>query len=177
MSTKDTRPSVYETQEDLRANLLQDLQFANSHTRLAAVMELRSVTKQAEWFRILGEEWSGCDNIGLWPRADLVKTFLSGRSHWPAMMTQNEHATWSALSAKVTLYRGCGPMNRLGFSWSPDREIAASFPTLDRFKQTNPLLLTASVPKDRIVAVKLDREESEVICLVQSKHIKREDQL
>jgi hypothetical protein len=137
-------------------------------------MALRPFVKEPEWFRTLGEQWSCCDNISLWPRLELVRILMAGRAHWPLMMDDHERARWSSLPAKVTVYRGCGPINRMGFSWSLNRETASRFPTLNRYKQTSPLLIEASIPRERIVALKLDREEEEAICLVQAKHIKAE---
>lgn len=53
-----------------------------------------------------------------------------------------------------------------GLSWSLDREIASKFPFLNRYRVAKPVLITATVSKSKILALKLDRGEREVITLV-----------
>jgi hypothetical protein len=43
------------------------------------------------------------------------------------------------------------------------REVAARFPTLNRYRQAEPLLVTATVRRDRVLAVKLGRGELELV--------------
>jgi hypothetical protein len=76
------------------------------------------------------------------------------------------HLSCRGLPARVTIYRGCSPVNATGLSWSLDPAIAAKFPTHARYSPPDgqpPLLVTATVARSRIVAVKLDRDEDEVI--------------
>lgn len=56
-------------------------------------------------------------------------------------------------------------MNQDGLSWTLNREIAISFPFLNRYRTDQPMLLTATVSRDRIAALKLDRDEQEVIVI------------
>jgi hypothetical protein len=79
------------------------------------------------------------------------------------MMSPEENAAYDALPDKVIVYRGCGKTNMMGMSWSLDREIANRFPHTQRYKVCEPLLITATVPKSRVLAVKLDRAENEVL--------------
>lgn len=48
-------------------------------------------------------------------------------------------------------------------AWSLSREVAARFPLLNRYRQARPLLVTGTVPRHRILAVKLERNEAEII--------------
>jgi hypothetical protein len=61
------------------------------------------------------------------------------------------------------IYRGCGPHNVRGFSWSLSRETAMKFPFSARYHTEVPMLLTARIPKSRAAALKLARKEQEVI--------------
>lgn len=93
------------------------------------------------------------------------------------MMTGEERAALARLPAVVTVYRGCYANNKRGFSWSLDPAIAATFPTLNRYRQVGqPLLIRATVERDAILALKLDREEQEVIAerpkIVAIRHIR-----
>jgi hypothetical protein len=81
----------------------------------------------------------------------------------PAMMTADEQTAYSSLPEEVRVYRGCGPGNIKGASWSLDRSQAERFPRLIRYWSSTPLLVTATVAKANILAVKLGRDEHEVI--------------
>lgn len=48
-------------------------------------------------------------------------------------------------------------------SWSLSREVASKFPFYNRYRCSEPLLITGRVQKSDIIALKLDREEQEVI--------------
>jgi hypothetical protein len=75
------------------------------------------------------------------------------------MMDEDEQRRWKELPEIVTIYRGCGAHNIHGVSWTLDRAVAGEFPTLNRYKVEDPVLVTAMVSKHGIVAVKLDRQE------------------
>ena len=145
------------TIEDAR----EKLRFCNSYTRMEALIALAPVMANSDWLRVLGEEWTGCDNIAQYRRQ--LRRMLPSQGPAIEMMEPSELEAFSALPEKITVYRGCGPHNMLGASWSLDRAVAVRFVTLHRYRVERPLLVTAIVAKSRVVAVKLDREESEVI--------------
>lgn len=154
------------TLEEARKKLL----FCDSYNRLPTLLSLSPIGSYSrpmeypDWYKVLGEFWSVCDNIGLYRKELKLAMFLCCTpSIVPEMMDEAERAAHAALPEVVTVYRGCGPRNILGASWSLDRDIAAAFPMLNRYKAQEPLLVTATVRRDRICAVKLDREEQEVI--------------
>jgi hypothetical protein len=122
------------------------------------------------WFVTMGDLWCMCDRIGPHTAA-LRAILLAGEEYWHHLMDDAEDEAWQALPELVTIYRGCGVINRLGLSWTLDRKQAEEFPFLDRYKQNKPRMLTAIVPKSQIVAVKLGREEHEVIALVEESDI------
>ncbi len=78
-------------------------------------------------------------------------------------MEPAEADAYKALPDRWTVFRGCGETNLLGASWSLERETAARFPLLNRYRQARPLLVTATVRKAHVLAVKLDRQEAEII--------------
>jgi len=139
--------------------------FANSYTRLDTVMTaMGSLTLSPDWFQLLGEHWSTCDNIYRWRTA--LRRILSEatRDQLDAMMTSEERTALAVLPPRITVYRGCYRVNRAGLSWSLDRACAETFPTLMRYARhgEQPLLLTAVVPRASVV-LKLDRREAEII--------------
>ncbi len=117
--------------------------------------------KRAEWLRLLGDEWTGCDRISRY-RPEL-KEVLGTSGPIREMMAPEENAAYDQLPERVTCYRGCDASCLLGVSWSLDKALANSFPFQNRFYARNPVLVTAVVRKDRILAVKLDRNETEIV--------------
>jgi hypothetical protein len=155
-----------------------NLTFANSYSRLPVLLSIRPAdTAPAphwrQWFRELGIQWTTCDNISRY-RHELLDLLLGNRRRWRLLMDKRECDSWFALPDDVEIFRGCGPDNRLGLSWSLKREVAERFPTLMRYRQEKPLLLRAVVNKGQIAAVKLDRNEAEVIAIVRAEDIREE---
>jgi len=138
------------------------IRYATSYTRLAAVMALRPSMNDAAWYRLLGEEWSGCDNICTCIET-LIMEFTTSPLPIRNMMTPAERKAYDALPEEITVYRGCGEHNIQGLSWSVRRQIAERFPFLSRYQVQEPLLVTVKVNKADVVAVKLDRDEAELI--------------
>jgi hypothetical protein len=117
---------------------------------------------------VLGKLWTACDNIGV-HRSDLVELLQEELENplttIPQLMSRKEKAAFDALPEQATIYRGCGHRNRDGLSWSISREIAMRFPFMRRYETDHPILLTATVSKHRIAALKLDRNEEEAIVI------------
>jgi hypothetical protein len=140
------------------------LYWCDSYKRLPTLMQLWGAMSLQDWRTLLGEEWQMCDNIGTYGKKLKLCMFPTATPHTcPEMMTQQEQQALAALPLVVTIYRGCGPANMIGCCWSLDRDVAAGFPLMNRYHQRDPLLISATVKRDRIVALKLDREEQEVI--------------
>jgi len=115
------------------------------------------------WLRVLGENWTTCDNIS----EHLVDLFLQleGLSGVPQMMTRAERRRFASLPGVVVIYCGCGEANINGACWSVSKETAERFPFLNRYRTAVPLLVTATVEKQDILALKHDRSEDEIITL------------
>ena len=152
----------------------QALRYCNSYDRLPTLVEVWNSCKITtnDWLTALGEEWSSCDDVGIHAKWLMTKSpLLHGLHNFPnsplrrCLMNEEEWKAYRALSANVTVFRGCYRSNKRGLSWTLDRGIAERFPTLNRYKQDGqPLLLTAHASKAKhILAVKLDRDEFEVV--------------
>lgn len=148
----------------------------NSYTRLPTLIDMSPELEFADWLKLLGDWWSLCDNVGEWADHLMDLTPLgyvldAPAALRPALMTDLELAQLEALPDPVTVWRGCYASNKWGLSWSTDRETAERFPTLARYRQEGqPLLVKAVVAKQDIIALKLDRNEAEIVAW-RPKHI------
>ena len=139
----------------------------DSYGRLPALMVYqpfgpRRCFEYRAWYAVLGEIWSCCDNIGFFTE-ELREQLRDAGPMVRHMMTPKERAELNRLGEWVTCYRGCGSKNRLGLSWSLELSIAARFPLYGRYRASDPVLLTARIRKSSIFALKLDRNERELI--------------
>lgn len=161
--------SASETTSDAAAIL----RMANSYTRLPTLIALwrGQDVEYDDWLRLLGDNWSICDNISDHvdaliddtPFGDLVD---NPSEHRALFMDADELRLFEALPDTITIYRGCYSANKWGLSWSTDRATAERFPTLNRYRQDGQaLLVTARIAKARAIALKHDRGEAEVIAL------------
>lgn len=138
----------------------------NSYTRLPALIGLAGGTEREDWLRLLGEHWTGVDNVGQWLEVLLADTPFSEAKEGPIfeMMEDEEISAWRALPDEVTVFRGCYANNTDGVCWSLDKAVAERFPTLHRYRGDGPpLLVEARVSKNGVAAVKLDRGEAEIV--------------
>ena len=149
---------------------IPELRYADSYSRMGAVLDVfdRFPDRRPECFTLLGQEWSGCDNIS----SHLVRLRRllrhANREELHCMMDDDERSTWERLSETITVYRGCYHNNKKGLSWSLSQDVASGFPNLIRYWQPGtPLLLAGFVDKNDVV-LKLDRNEEEIIAPVVS---------
>jgi hypothetical protein len=139
-----------------------------SHERLPAALEVEDDMEFPMWLSLLGEIWCTCDNIGL-HKDELLELFNDNLARpWgpvSELMDAEERLAFEALPDQITIYRGCGPRNKHGLSWSLNREVAAEFPFKSRYQTDRPMLLTTTINKNRAAALKLSRNEQEIIML------------
>jgi hypothetical protein len=134
----------------------------NSYSRLPGIIELQRRMLEADWLRLLGENWSHCDNIVCF--AKQLRARIPLRRPLEELMTRGEWAAYGALPPTLTVYRGAGDEGGGGFSWTLDRAVAVRFPRYARYRPASvPTLFVAEVDKLDILALKLDRDEAEVI--------------
>lgn len=147
--------------------LLGALKYANSYSRLPILLEHCPAysnwrVRGKEWFKHLGREWSGCDNIGKYRPIIRLILCKASRAQLNAMMDEAELEAWQKLPEKIEAHRGCDIEDTTGISFSLSRQTAEKFVGYWRYQTKNPALRTASINKDRAV-LKLDRGEDEII--------------
>ena len=135
--------------------------YCNDQSRLPALSVLRNRMERREWLRLLGEEWSLCDNF--WRHRDNLEIALGRNGPIRELMNDAEWSVYQALPEAPIIYRAASKGRRTGISWTLKREVAEKFPTYPKYFMPNPVLYTARVRKCEIIAVKLDRQEFEVI--------------
>lgn len=146
--------------------------YANSYTRLPVLLSYRpdawggptEKLDRLEWFRLLGEWWTMCDNIS--SERSFLRRILSraSREELDAMMTTQERAVLASMPQRFSVYRGCYQVNRPGLSWTTERAVAERFPKMARYRRPGErsILRLGVVLRDRVV-LKLDRREQEII--------------
>lgn len=137
-----------------------------SHERLPELLELVDSYQPPACLCALGVLWPGLDNVGLY-QAELLDVLAAMvddiEALIPELMDREEQDAFEALPDELVIYRGCGPHNVRGWSWSLSRDVARKFPYSNRYDTEVPLLLTARIPKSRAAALKLARQEQEII--------------
>ena len=141
----------------------KSIYFCNSYNRLEAIFNLYGRMRFSSWLRVLGENWTICDNISQFSME--LRMALDGSGTIYELMTRTERRRFDQLPDVVTIYRGCGEHNQDGLSWSLDKAVAEKFPFMMRYQAKHPLLVTATVEKEDIIALKTGASESEVITL------------
>lgn len=138
------------------------LRHSNSYNRLALLFDIKSKMQRTEWLRLLGGNITDTDN--LYAFAQEIAAAMDGlKLPVREMMTEEELSKFETLKDHITVYRGCGVDNAAGICWSLDRTVAERFPFLNRYRQKEPVLITGSVERAHVVALKLERQESEII--------------
>ena len=139
----------------------------NSYELLPALLQLtHSGIGENEWLTLLGEHWSSFDNISDNLDELMLSPFGNAEGALNEMMTQDEREVLSNFPEEFFVYRGCYESNKFGLSWSLDRAVAEKFPSYHRYKQDGQaLLVQAKVKKCDVVALKIDRGESEIVVM------------
>lgn len=149
----------------------RDCLLADSYSRMEAVIGRHPRSRftgpklrQDAWWRLLGEQWSACDNINEWSEVIRQLMLSAPRQHLDLMMSIDERLELASMPEEFTVWRGCYGFNREGLSWSLDRDVAASFPTLNRYRhESHSPQLIEGVCRRRDAVLKNDRGEREVI--------------
>ena len=139
----------------------ETLTFEDSYSRLERMLQLYCKMHRTDWLRLMGEMWSICDNLST--LRGFLRRALGTTGPLREMMDEEEQAAYDALPETITVYRGCGLKNVTGASWTTDKAVAEKFPFLPRYTTKVPLLVTGRVKKKNVLAVKLDRNEEEII--------------
>lgn len=144
----------------------------SSYERLPALLKLWGFMDESDWLTVLGQYWSCCDNIaehvdGLWDSPIGMRAYPIRE-----MMDEDELAVYENLPDEIIVYRGCYKRNKWGLSWTLEESVARKFPFLTRYykPEQQAILVKAIAKKSSVIAIKLDRNESELITC-RPKHI------
>jgi hypothetical protein len=114
-----------------------------------------------DWLAPLGSQWSICDNIREHLRE--LRCVLGTKGPLLPMMSPEEQSAFVSLPDLITVFRGGSASHLRGVSWSLDPQVARRFPSLDRYRVPDPVLVTAVTRKQDVLAFIFDREEQEII--------------
>lgn len=177
MQTGETKKASPPLPDELDlASARERLKFCGSFERMPWLLEIAWHLSPPEWLTLLGELWEVCDNVGHYkeelvfdtPFSDLIDSPVDLRGN---MMGEEECVALAALPEVITIWRGCYASNKWGLSWSLEKDMAAKFPTLLRYRQAGqPLLVKAEIRRDDVLALKLGRGESEIVA-IKPKHV------
>jgi hypothetical protein len=164
-SQKIELPAMYS--EEI-AQLQKMCLWASSYSRAEVLLSNRPTALRGgrvvgtEWFKVLGEWWSTCDNIS--DHRHIFRSILkrASRAQLHAMMNEEERENWAQLPDTIQAWRGCDAYDHTGLSFSLSVDTAEGFPFLMRYRTKSPTLITAIIPK-KFAVLKLDRNEDEII--------------
>lgn len=128
--------------------------------RMTLLLGVRKFMTDADWLRALSDVWGGCDDITA--NREALSRALPKRV-CSEMMTEVEQQILAELPEVVEVFRGVTSGNTSGLCWSLDRRWAAMIVNMLRYRGDAPRLLTARVPRDKIIALRLDAGEQEII--------------
>jgi hypothetical protein len=136
--------------------------------RLRALMDYGPKMSDEAYFENLGAVWTEIENV--WQYHEVVPCMLAptGRDKRKRhlMMTTEEQAVLRGLPEVITIYRGCGPGNERGWSWTLDVEQAEWF--AERFGADEPdefsgLVVVGECRTEAVIAYFGRRGEQEIL--------------
>ena len=135
--------------------------YGSEYILMDLVLDFERRMRREDWLKLLGEVWTNVDNVREHLRD--LRILLGTKGPLREMMKPKELTVYESLQDDVTIYRGCSARHLEGACWSLDRNVAASFPNRQRYRVPDPVLITATVNRSNILALKLERSEQEVI--------------
>ena len=127
--------------------------------RLHYFMEISRQMTDAEYWRLLAQIWIDTEGPS-YNRSVWLHLFACRRSEKHHLMNTEEHSAFAALPELVRIYRGAPPKRKQGMSWTTSLDQARWFAR--RFCNGG-VVFTTTVPKTKVLAQFLGREESEVV--------------
>lgn len=134
--------------------------FRGTDGSLGRVLALGPRMKRKDWLTLLGDHWPACGHT--WLHVEGLRHRLGPAGPHLPMMDSDEKAAYAALPQHLMVFRGCSSRYLDGASWSLDPDVAREFGT-DTHSVPDPVLLTAIVRKQDVLALKGCDVEQEVI--------------
>lgn len=132
--------------------------------RLERFIEIEKHFNDKEYWEMLGSIIIDSEN--LWQNLDILKLLLanpSGRSCREYLMEEGEREALAGMADEIEIWRGCQWKNRMGLSWTTDKEKAIWF--AKRLGCKKPYLHSGTVRKSDVIAYFLRRGENEILAL------------
>jgi hypothetical protein len=98
-----------------------------------------------------------------WSSFDAINHDAFGRLMRELRPAWTPDAAWLALPPRMTVWRGQDWYHRPTLAWTTDRAVAERFAYGLRFRNANPALLEATIRREAVAMLLLDREEAEVV--------------
>ena len=134
-----------------------------SDGRCGALLEILPRDKPDIAWPVFLNVWSSCD--ATWSENESVLQMLTDIGGSASDYYDDESRSFfDALPDSVIVYRGCSRERVNGLSWTTDKAISEGFARGHRgIKVPNAVVATGIIPKDKILAVFVDRKESEIL--------------
>jgi hypothetical protein len=126
-------------------------------------------TEEAFWdgqLSAVGETWSTWSRITQYG-TELRAFLLAHRGHWKAASLHGAQRILEQLPDHLEVYRGCAARNKVGFTWCSSEAAAKVYPHMPAFREREPLLVTAVIPKARVVSLRETHHGFEVLALAE----------
>lgn len=110
-----------------------------------------------DWGCVCDAPWRERSNIAEFLRRALTEVALAD------FLGPAARSFYDALPEVVPVWRGCEQGRERGLSWTTDRATAEGFAEGKRTVNKTPTLARAEIPKRHILAVFVERQESEIV--------------
>ncbi len=145
----------------------------DSYSKLDALLSARKYMPWQVFYKTLGHIWNESDDIAK-HKYVLYRIFANSTQYQLGLlMDKKEKLALSKMPEKFTIYRGCYQNNRVGLSWTTNKDVAISFTLQNRYQQAGRmrLLLESKIKRENAILL-LSRNEFEIIALKKLGRIK-----
>jgi hypothetical protein len=137
--------------------------------RLEALWAVRNEMTDREFWTAVGQVWTDSENVWQY-RQHWHLIFLSPRPEREYMMPEEDRAAFAAMPEQLTIYRGCNRLNKHGFSWTLNRQVAEMFTrrniiNAETGKRVKTRVIERVIHKSEAIAYLNDRKEEEIVTL------------
>lgn len=133
--------------------------------RVEALYEIAHRLSDRAYWKLLGAVWVNIENV--YQYGGLLRRMLTDArrnlSLRPLLMDREERSSLRSLPDTIVVYRGCGPQNKAGLSWTLDQSKARWFAGRLKRRGDRCFVLKRSIGKHRVLAYFSGRSESEIV--------------
>jgi hypothetical protein len=137
----------------------------SSEERAATLVWLLKGKPPEVFWKVFLHAWPNCD--ATWTSREQLLTLLQNASAQISavpFLDNRSRAFFESLTNDITIFRGCSRERIKGLSWTTDAAVARKFALGHRFRVRDPVLVTARIKKQEILAIITVRDESEIVC-------------